>query len=349
MIWLVLGWFVLFIQETATRSENLNPDSTITLTPAVFAFASLAVALIGFLVGILEVFWLGNRFRSRSFSRKLLYKLAFYSCFMLLVILIAYPLAAALELGASPLNEAVMEKFWNFLSSVEFLSTMVAIAFSLFLSLFYSEISDNIGHGVLMNFFTGKYHQPREEYRIFLFSDMKSSTSVAESLGHARYFEYLRAYYSDFSDAIVRHSGEVYQYVGDEVIVSFTHANGVRGANCIRCFFAMQAALDKNAQWYMDTFGIVPEFKAALHVGRVTTGEIGALKKAIFFTGDVLNTTARMQALCNSYGVKVLISGELLGDLPQDGRYTVAPLGTQDLKGREKPVDLFTVSPAAEM
>ena len=339
---------MLFIQETATRSENLNPESTITLTPAVFVFASMAVALIGLAVGALEVFWLGNLFRSRSFTRKLLYKLAFYGCFLMLVILVAYPLAAALELQASPLHPAVQAKFWNFLSSVEFLSTMVAIGFSLFLSLFYSEISENIGHGVLMNFFTGKYHQPREEYRIFLFSDMKSSTSVAEALGHKRYFEFLRAYYSDFSDAIVRHSGEVYQYVGDEVIVSFTHANGVRGANCIRCFFAMQAALDSNAHWYADTFGIVPEFKAALHVGKVTTGEIGALKKAIFFTGDVLNTTARMQALCNSYGVNVLLSGELLETLQLEGPFALTPLGTHNLKGREKPVDLFTASPVLE-
>jgi adenylate cyclase len=43
----------------------------------------------------------------------------------------------------------------------------------------------------------------------------------------------------------------------------------------------------------------------------VTTGEIGVLKKEIIFTGDVLNTAARIQGLCNQFNVDILISGDL--------------------------------------
>ncbi|WP_273273286.1 adenylate/guanylate cyclase domain-containing protein [Maribacter polysiphoniae] len=343
VIWLFLGWIILFIQEAATQGENINPSSTITLTPVVFVFASIAVTLVGLVVGSIEVLWLGNLFSKKSFTLKIGYKVVFYTLFLLGVILITYPIAAALELQVTPFDRRVFNKFSNFLSSMDFVSTMVSVSFSLFISLFYSEISENVGHGVLMNFFTGKYHRPVEEKRIFLFSDMKSSTTIAEKLGHIKYFELLREYYSDFSDAIVRYSGEVYQYVGDEIVISWEYKDGIEDNNCINCFFAMKEALAKKADRYAATFGVVPTFKAALHVGKVTTGEIGALKKEIIFTGDVLNTTARIQGLCNIYNVDILVSEDLIKVLPLGNKFQVSALGTTELKGKEEKMELYTI------
>lgn len=343
VIWLFLGWIILFIQEAATQGENINPSSTITLTPVVFVFASIAVTLVGLVVGSIEVLWLGNLFSKKSFTLKIGYKVIFYTFFLLGVILITYPIAAALELQVSPFDRLVFNKFSNFLSSMDFVSTMVSVSFSLFISLFYSEISENVGHGVLMNFFTGKYHRPVEEKRIFLFSDMKSSTTIAEQLGHIKYFELLREYYSDFSDAIVRYSGEVYQYVGDEIVISWEYKDGIEDNNCINCFFAMKEALAKKADRYAATFGVVPTFKAALHVGKVTTGEIGALKKEIIFTGDVLNTTARIQGLCNLYNVDILVSEDLIKVLSLGNKFQVSALGTTELKGKEEKMELYTI------
>ena len=48
-------------------------------------------------------------------------------------------------------------------------------------------------------------------------------------------------------------------------------------------------------------YGVVPEFKAGFHVGFATVGEIGVLKKIIAFSGDVLNTTSRIQSNCNKF------------------------------------------------
>lgn len=65
---------------------------------------------------------------------------------------------------------------------------------------------------------------------------------------------------------------------------------------------------EKEREKYIDTYGLVPEFKAGIHCGKVTTGEIGVIKKEILFTGDVLNTSARIQGNCNPLGVNILIS-----------------------------------------
>ena len=346
VIWLVLGWVNLFSQEAlmaTLQDQNFDTSTVIRMTPEVLLFASIAIIIVGLLVGAIEVLWLGNLFSKKSFLHKITYKFVFYTIFLLLVILINYPIAIALESQISLFDRTVIDKLLDFLTSFEFGGTLVSISFSLFVSLIYSEISENIGHGVLMNFFTGKYHKPKEEKRIFLFSDMKSSTNIAEQLGHIKYFELLREYYSDFSDAIVRHAGEVYQYIGDEIVISWKYEEGIKNNNCINCFFAMKKDLKKRADWYIATFGVAPTFKAGLHVGEVTTGEIGALKKEIIFTGDVLNTTARIQDLCNQYKTDILVSGDLIKLLHPEPKIKINSLGVAELKGKNRRMELLTI------
>lgn len=222
-------------------------------------------------------------------------------------------------------------------------STDLQLAVALGASLFYAEISENIGQGILINFFTGKYHSPTEENRIFLFSDMKSSTTIAEKLGHIKYFELLRKYYFDLSEAIVKYSGEIYQYVGDEIVVSWKYKDGIENNNCIKCFFAMKEDLRKRAEWYNKNFGLLPAFKAGFHSGKVTTGEIGALKKEIIFTGDVLNSTARIQGLCNKYEVDLLISDDLMKSLDLDSEFQIKSLGKNELRGKMENIELYTI------
>jgi len=98
----------------------------------------------------------------------------------------------------------------------------------------------------------------------------------------------------------------------------------------------------------MDTFekqfGVAPTFKAGLHLGQVTTGEIGTIKKEILFSGDVLNATARIQGLCNSYGVDCILSEEMLQQLGPAPTYQISLLGEALLRGRQTPIHLFTVS-----
>lgn len=208
---------------------------------------------------------------------------------------------------------------------------------------FYSEVSDNLGQNILSNFLTGKYHRPIEEERVFMFLDMKSSTTIAENLGHVRYFEMLKEYYSDLSGPVIQYAGEIYQYVGDEIIVSWTLRNGLRNNNCIQCFFAIKEAIKKQSNKYKELFTVLPEFKAGFHYGKVTTGEIGIIKKEIIFTGDVLNTTARIQGLCNLYKTDILISGKLVKQLNAEIKSKLKSLGENELRGRDEKIELFTI------
>jgi len=107
----------------------------------------------------------------------------------------------------------------------------------------------------------------------------------------------------------------------------------------------MKAAIRKQTGKYDERFGVLPEFKAGFHLGKVTTGEIGVVKKEIIFTGDVLNITARIQGLCNTYSVDILISNDLIKRLTLDSQFSVKTLGESQLKGRNEKIELFTIRP----
>jgi adenylate cyclase len=303
----------------------------------------LSAVITGTFIGTLEILYFNKWFMQKSFSKKILSKSLIYLAIILLFLVITVIASSGTQ------HFLFGEQGWKnvsvFFSSYSFLSVVLYMAAIVIVSQFYTEVSENIGLGVLNNFFTGKYHKPTEEERIYMFLDMKSSTTIAEGLGHIKYFEMLRDYYADLTDPVIRYSGEIYQYVGDEMVVSWKLKDGLQSNNCVECFFAMKEAIDKQTNKYNEKFGLVPSFKAAFHFGKVTTGEIGVIKKDIIFTGDVLNTAARIVGLCNIYEVDVLLSGELIKKLDLHSQFEVRSLGQNALRGKDDKIELFTILP----
>ncbi len=343
IIWLLIGWIIDITVLDVTRNQNLNPDTDISYTIPVLIFASLANVLVGLIVGVLEVVYLEKRFSNRSLSAKFFYKFLIYLTLFIIIIVVLYPVASTLESGISLLEVDAWQKLGKFLVSISFLITLFHLSVKLMVSLIYSAISENLGHQVLLNFFSGKYHQPIIEKRIFMFLDMKSSTTIAETLGHVKYFKLLDTYYNIMSDPIINSLGEVYQYIGDEIVISWKPSKGINQASCIKCFFDIRDHLNEQKEVIFHEFGFEIGFKAGIHFGEVTIGEIGALKKEIVFTGDVLNTTARIQSLCKELKSDLLISGAIKELLPHSN-YQYSSKGEIKLKGRNKKEELFSVT-----
>ncbi|MEM9931762.1 MAG: adenylate/guanylate cyclase domain-containing protein, partial [Bacteroidota bacterium] len=181
--------------------------------------------------------------------------------------------------------------------------------------------------------------------RIFMFLDLRSSTTIAEKLGEVRYFNLLYDFIRDSTESILANRGQIYQYVGDEIVVTWKVDRGIKQAYCLQCFFDIQRAIQANAEYYHNTYGLVPEFKAGLHYGHVMAGEIGLVKKDIAFSGDVLNTTARIQSMCNQLGVDILLSKYLLDRIAAEEPLIEAArfLGDIELRGKQERVMLYTL------
>jgi adenylate cyclase len=212
---------------------------------------------------------------------------------------------------------------------------------SLFTSLLY-QLSNKIGRPALRRLFLGRYHHPVAERRIFLFVDVRGSTTLAEELGNARYSQLIRDFFFDMGAPIVAHRGEIYQYVGDEVVVTWEWKPGIRDARCVRCFFAMQHAIDLRRDYYLRTYGVVPTFKAGLHGGPVMATQVGAVKTELVFHGDVMNTTARIEAKCNALHSRLLLSEVLYEALPHPEEFQFLALGEFLLRGKAGTMALYS-------
>lgn len=205
-------------------------------------------------------------------------------------------------------------------------------------------VNDKYGPGMFKDFLLGKYFRPKREERIFMFLDLRSSTTIAEKLGEEKYFNFLKDVFKDATPPIVYTKGEIYQYVGDEIVISWKTDKGVKNAGCVRCFYEIQRILRQRAPYYEAKYNVIPEFKAGLHYGHVMAGEIGVIKRDIAFSGDVLNTTARIQSKCNELGVNILLSKNLLDQLAlPPNSFIPQKIGNILLRGKKQEVVLFTV------
>ena len=173
-----------------------------------------------------------------------------------------------------------------------------------------------------------------------MFLDLKGSTQIAEKLGELTYFRFLQEVIKEITPILISTKAEVYQYVGDEIVLSWDVRNGIRDMNCIRCYQRIKRQLKDTAQKYQMTFDAIPYFKAGLHVGKATVGEIGVLKRDIVYSGDVLNTTARIQSKCNDLGADLLLSGDLVRRLQGDTEW-LRSIGKVALRGKSEEIELY--------
>ncbi|WP_411029887.1 adenylate/guanylate cyclase domain-containing protein [Spongiimicrobium sp. 3-5] len=307
-------------------------------------FTGTGSFVVGLLQGWIEVTWFKKLFMHNPFWAKILFKSGFYLVFVIVFLAILVLTANAQLVNTSILDPVVTDSLSQFMRDWSFWSVVIYSGVILEIALFYSEAVDYMGSGVIYNYSFGKYHRPVLEERIFMFLDMKSSTSIAETLGHKMYFNLLKNYYADMTNAILETSGEIYQYVGDEIVVSWSVKNGLRKNNCIRCFAKISKRLQQKEDNYIERFGLVPAFKAGYHIGEVTTGEIGIIKRNIIYTGDVLNTTARIQAQCNEHNTKILLSKKLADQLETDNSFSLNKIGEMMLRGKKEPIQLLSIN-----
>ena len=84
--------------------------------------------------------------------------------------------------------------------------------------------------------------------------------------------------------------------------------------------------------------------KAGVHCGRVTTGEIGDLKTEIVYHGDIVNTTSRIQEMCNKLRANLLVSGELMQRCRlNNDKFIIEGGGTLKLRGKEKVIEVYSL------
>jgi adenylate cyclase len=207
---------------------------------------------------------------------------------------------------------------------------------------FALEIERVVGPGNLWWLFTGRNRRPREEDRVFLFMDLKGSTTIAEKLGHQKYSELLQECYLDLTRAVIRNEADIYQYVGDEVVMSWPCTNQDVGKRAsVNTFFAYQRALLEKKEVYELRFGMAPEFRGGIDAGAVTVIEVGDVKREIVYHGDVLNTAARLLELSKTRGEGLVVSHSVGEAVEQDTDVRTSWHEEVPLRGKKERVDAY--------
>ncbi len=344
LLWIVFFWTLIGALDAIGAYALSFGGLTHRRGPINFIGFNVASAFLSSIIsGVLLVFYLRDRFQMKSFGFTLLISSLVLSILNFAIFLFTHSLLLSFEYGREALDPDLLARNTALFERPYYIRILVFWSIIAFLTIITMHVNEKYGYGVLFKMILGHYHRPREEERVFMFADIKSSTEIAEKLGHIRFFNLLNDFFNDVTDAIVETRGEIYQYVGDEIVISWTMRNGISNQNCIRCFMLMQESILKRSERYRDKYGLAPEFKAGLHCGLITTGEIGVIKKDIVFSGDVLNTTARIQAVCNKFRVKILMSRYLLDklNLPPNN-FDLKRVGIIELKGKKHKVELYT-------
>jgi adenylate cyclase len=254
---------------------------------------------------------------------------------LLRYVFIAYFISPSLRASGAVLDDRAMETMFLMLVIYYFVMTAVIN--------FINQVNKKYGPGILLPLLLGRYRDPREEVRIFIFMDLKSSTATAEKLGHLKYSAFIRDCFADINEVLYPYYAQVYQYVGDEIVVTWPESEGLRDHSCIAFYFACCKQFRDRSAYYLSTYGLLPDFKAGAHMGTVTAVEIGEVKRDIAYHGDTLNTAARIQGICNTYHKNFLSSGLLVERLGPNPFMKTEDLGMILLKGKATEVDVVSI------
>ncbi len=293
----------------------------------------------GFVVGLTEEYLVPRLARSWGFRRLNAFRLTIFGLGLSAAVFVGNALPRMILEGLGP--AAALGSFME--NGHPLRDIGIALVASLVMT-FLLQMRRLHNREELWRLFTGRFHSPRVERRVFLFVDLADSTGAAESLGPTAYSSFLRDAFRDMAEPILAHRGFVYQHAGDAVIVSWPFARALADCACVHCFFDIAAALAREGDRYEARYGRRPAVRGAIHGGPVVTTWVGEAKRELAFHGDTVNTVARLQGLASSLNRPLLVSESLRTHLDLPG-FRSENLGAFDLRGRSTPLEVFTVLP----
>ncbi|MEO9804503.1 MAG: adenylate/guanylate cyclase domain-containing protein [Reichenbachiella sp.] len=338
-----LIWTPAFVFWTVMRQfghEIVQDDFTeLTFFQQIRVHVALGVVA-GILFGSLEYFYDKNILKRVAFGKAVL--IGSVSYLIAIIILISMGMRIFAKILQVELN-------WEIYHEFMFSKEMILLVFYCFLVGFFidffKQIDKKFGPGNLWRMLKGEFYDPKEDERIFMFLDLKSSTTLAEKLGHIKYSRLLQDCFQDLS-IVEKYEAEIYQYVGDEAVLTWKKEEGLANANCLRAFFDFRDLLSDRSEYYLQEYGVVPEFKAGLNMGKIIVAEVGEIKREIAYHGDAINTAARIQDQCNELGQNMLISESLQERLELNADFSSSHVGDILLKGKSIKVNIFSIEAA---
>ncbi|NNF36432.1 MAG: adenylate/guanylate cyclase domain-containing protein [Saprospiraceae bacterium] len=237
----------------------------------------------------------------------------------------------------------IFEGMAHYISKENFLRDIIFAAIMTIILIIIGKLKMLYNSVDLFSLLTGKYYYPEEETRVIMFTDLVGSTTLAEEMGAIKYSNFLQHYFSNVSESITAWGGTVYQYVGDEIVISWKDKRKNNSQNAINCHFDMLRIIENKRKLYLDTYGSVPRFRSGIHKGTIITTLVGERTKELAFHGDTVNTTARIEELCKKFNCSCLVSEEIIRDITVSDQFKVDKISDVAIRGKSKSLQLFSI------
>jgi adenylate cyclase len=184
-----------------------------------------------------------------------------------------------------------------------------------------------------------------------LFSDIRSYTTITESLAAEDVVKMLNEYFETMVEAVFNYKGTLDKYIGDAIMAVFGSPLPIPD----HAWMAVQTAIDMRHRLHEFNIKRVEELKpqnqkeldmATIKIGiginsdTVISGNIGSTRRMEFTAiGDGVNLGSRLEGASKQYGTDAIISEStynLCGD-----RIWVRELDRIQVKGKNQPVSVY--------
>lgn len=316
-------------------------DGFTSITPYINALI-IAILLAG-TVAFSEFILFTGKVKKIKFYQLLLFRVLLYTTSVVIIITVVMIVSRMFRFNLNFQEVLNSKEFKEYIYEQDY-KTGIIYALSLVgLVVFTLQMQRKIGPKVLVALISGKYKKPKKVERIVLFIELQSVKYIIEKNGRIAFFNFLNDIIFDISENIIHRKGEIYEYIENQILITWDIDKGIDNANCIRVFFEIKELIEANKIYYFEQYATNPILRASLHAGTMVQGVIGEIKSEIKFYGDTMNTGARILGQTTEED-DFLISEYLLEKIDLPAIYQSKNLGNFELKGKKNIVKIFSLS-----
>ncbi|OXB07745.1 adenylate/guanylate cyclase domain-containing protein [Flavobacterium pectinovorum] len=341
--YVIVIWVVASLLISYTKVNDMSSDSIAAVyhlqadmtKGKLYSFVIFIAITAGLIMGILHSFVYPKMIRSRNHLLNATVRIFIFACLIVLMLLglsliYSEPQAGTYKFLALP--NIALEQVFVF-------PILTEIAAGTILTL-----RRNLGQNYFSNFVRNAYFTPRDEERVFLFIDLKDSTPMVERLGNSAFSNLIQDCFRYLAKITLDCGGELYQYVGDEAVISWKIGENFKYLDCVLLHFTLRDVLQGKKDEFLRKYGQVPEFRTSIHRGIVSTALVGEYKTEIAYHGAVLNLTSRLQVLCKNHQAEVVVSEAFYRASSKElDRFEIKRLENVELKGISNLQNAYTL------
>ena len=182
----------------------------------------------------------------------------------------------------------------------------------------------------------------RKELTVF-FSDVRSFTTISESLSPEQLCEFMNTYFTPMTSIILRSGGVLDKYIGDAVMAFWGAPIPIedQADRAADSSIEMLVELDRLQAYFKEKGFPRCDIGIGLNTGSMSVGNMGSDERFCYTVmGDAVNLGARLEGLTKEYGIKTLISEFTVAGFTKS-HHLYRDLDDIRVKGKNEPVKVF--------